>query len=743
MGVEASIGTDQANSGHYKRMPSEGTPSSLGNDAIERPVKGELDSALGAAREQVFGVIWRQLVKNPLKHLSGVFERKNSPTEEQDKREETSIALTETRLEQLVPSLEEGYYTGEELSSGIKALMTILYTKQQTLDESGVFSTNDLFLEKVIEILEKALIKLSHQVGEDDIIRVIPSSIGFIISKVGSNAPEMSHVELFEIEYDEEIGKIRRSYLLQDPIQVMDGFQGRSPLLHKPEMQQRSQRLQEMVTVLVQRLLQMIDRAAYQHQWGRLEDIGVIEKAKKTPLHPDIAAMFAEKVEDLDGALPFIEGMGNHIGRLRKELREKVSGKRGPSQLNPLLGCLPNPKDEWQQLLNIAYRINTYGSSMLNGLRGESLLLGVIEEHIDEALRRDQAPQLSQVTLRSLLVQKGLAKMREKGWNRYVGITGDKRPEFDEVAYLKSGEQSLLEEYAIGMRLPRSGQAFGLGELFLWKSMSFSIVPEEELEQAFESFPMRQHVGLEPCQEDYLNLLMLKLTEILSRTSGAVVSSWDQLFGVLLEDPALGALMSVRKQKANLWAKNRMVLINILNRSYRDTTSPRNQNRVELIKAALRAAADQDLSEEEGRKLLEACQDVATALQEGRNKQQRADEMAFLSAWEKRFAPINRLSVKEYIEGERAVVGHLQAANILKHYLNQLANSSLTTLRMLLLWDERFSGKLAQTFSFSSAEAGIVRQVKMIEQHNGLVIPVQDQGRWTFIYPYQVTPWQG
>lgn len=695
-------------------------------------------------RSRVFDLIWDRVVTRPLGRLGVIKKAKRSEQKEvHPELMETRDEETSDPLEQVLPDLEKGLYTSEELHTGLEALIRVLEAKEDRMSQVNVVTTKPEHFERCVRILEAAKEKLAkYKLDDQQIIRMMPSVAGVLIGCWGEEGRDTRHLPLFDLQYDEELAGLRRGYLLADPVRLIDCFdeKDRPAVRENPLLKERERRLQEVIALLVQRLGQVIDRVVYDHQWGILAEKGVIQEEERVPIHPDIAAILADQVTDPEAVIPYVDGISEHVTDQKKRIRRWLTEDRPKHpRKNPLLEKLKKAQTPWQELLDGAYKMHTFGPSMLNVFNPESMILGVIEEFCIENkhLNAEQMRQaLSKNTLRSLLVKKGMARMKSSGWTSKSGLLSQNTSSHAEAANLESSEKTLLDEYMTSLRLPRSGSAFGIAEMFMWKEMDFEDMTAQELESSMTTLPMRSQAGiLEFGSADYLNLLRIRTIHALSREDGPLVTTWDQYIGLLMEDPAIAKLFFSPDGNTDLWEKNRDVIRQAFRRAYGGSKNKKEQAMGALMETALAAPADENLSDNNKKELLMGAQSIAKEFMRLRSRQQIADEQMIFSAWGKRFNIVNEESLLSYIEGPGSVTKLKASVQVLDAYLQQLMNTSTSMLRILLLWDERFYGGLGSAFSFTQDDPQIIRQLQMIEQKNGLIIPVQRNGAWVFVYP--------
>lgn len=665
---------------------------------------------------------------------------------EEDDDEEDRLA----RLEQLVPNLPEGLFTVEEVQSALGALASVLTINEQELSAHNVISPNPAAFNRCIQLIQDAETRLKNMNFEETtVLQVSPSVFGVIIGRPGnSNDRKSEYLELFQPVYDETLAKLRRGYLLSSTIELSRAFIGATANEAHPLWEKRMTRLNTVLQLLSERLKQTIDRTIERALNGQDAAQKAMEEEQSGPIHPEILAMFAGTVP-IEAEMPFKEGLEAR----RKIIQERIQKWYGNAQLpdhppkNPLLVRLSKARSVWEQLIDAGYQVTTFGSSMLNPIDPHSMILGLAEEVMEDAAEQGQDPveALENTTLRDVLGKKGITSMGKNGW--FSTVTDEQRRNHETLPQMEAKDRDVLDEYQLSLRLPRTATAYGISEALLWRSLDFSKVTAESLQEAKSSFPFRIQKGLDPLPEDYLNLILIRTIKVLAQKSGSVVSNWDQYFGALLESPALAKLFTDVNTQSDLWRSNLKAVAKAFSLAFAGKAQdPQKKEKLEtLMLTCLMVPGHPEYTQERKQHVLGAIQSLAQELDSERSSQEKADDQAVISAWRNRFKGMNEnLSVLvNSIPGEGKEHFDLsRAAEMYGHYLNQLGNTSLNMIRVLLLWDPRFAGKLANTVSFSSEEPNVLQMLSSIESHGGLVIPVQDDGQWTFIYVMGIKPWQ-
>jgi hypothetical protein len=792
MGVETGIKDDVGSGPHRRRIEGRkgnGTsPDGTGAQAeavngaaykISHPHEGADNEGFSPDQviQEIAGVasgqrkhVFRAILGRVLGGFSSLgFKKKKLPPEqirlpelsETREEEEEKAPFVEDPLESLLPHPKTGFYTAEEIHSGLRALIRIMETKEENMSEVNVVTTNPRIFQKCIGILESALEKFeSYGYDEAQEIPMMEIAVGVSIGEI-IDEEEGESFRLFEITYDEDIAALRRSHLLSEPIQLRDCFDSsaRENIDKNQTYLAREKRLQEVVILLFHRYEQMLDYASYKEQWRNLEETGVIEKEGRVAIHPNIADIFSERVENPGEAIPYKEGVGQHAVSQRERIRKYLQEEERPQipQANPLLEKLSQPKTNWQRLLDKAYKMHTFGPSALN-ITPESVVLGVIEEYcLDNwGLTVDELREhMGHLSIRDLLVQKGMARMISSGWAAKTGLNSPAGSDYKEVPNLEARECDIIDEYMISSRLPLSGVAYGISTMLMWEERDFSEVGLRELQTKLGTFPKRSRLGLEPGAADYMNLLRVKTLHALSRESGTIVTNWDQYFGALMEDPSVARLFTKPDANTDLWQRNIDALSNAFEESYRLSKNPRDIAISSLMRMVLRVSTGHDIPEEVKKDMLGAAQIQSRELMNTRSRDEKADEEEFLRTWERRFEGVNAASILEFIEkiqlsGDAKKTRELlntpttkmnRVLKVIRPYLDMMVNTSNSMRRILHLWDERFIGSLGSTFSFTKKDQDVMKHLEMIESKGGVILPVQSNGEWVFIYLYKMAPW--
>jgi hypothetical protein len=751
MGVEAGIQGD-VGSGHHTR-----SAETTSNDADKRAL--ELAERAGEERGPTMVQVeersgwktrlvewasgpWNRLLKlrNGNGHLEPAPELMETRDEEADS------------LEDLVPNLPEGHITFEELQAGLGALSSIIIKKEQDMSALNVISPHPGACEKALELFESALGRLKESgLSDNDTIQVMSSPFGIIIAAVPTEERKSSHLSLFgEIEFDERIAQIRRGYLLSDPLLLINCFEGeqQESVRRNPLMAERRKRLQWVINVVAQRFRHDVGRSVSTH-YNRTapERLAAIkeQQEKAPPIHPDILAMFADQVTHPEESVPYADGVSMHVAEQRLRLdawldgREELKAKRAP-----ILGKLPPAKTEWQQMLDGAYQINTFGPSMLNAVHPKAMLYGLIQEYVAEHV--GESPEailhdLSQLGLRDLLMRKGFAGMRSSGWMSRSGLMQEEG-KYKEAPQLKPEERDIFDEYMIGMRIPRDEMAYGMAEFLMWKDLDLSQVTAESLKKERETLAGRCKFGLKLRPEDYLNFLSQRAVESLSRDTGQIVSDWDQFFGALLEDPSTSRLFTDLDTKTSLWRDNLKSIAKVYHRAYVCSEDPEEKKLGKLMVTALMLPSDKTIDPQKKARILDQVRRMAQEIQAQKSDDERMDEAAISAAGKKRFSRVTH-PLTNILQGGNRVTEFSKTAKVADAYATQLINTAMAMLRGGLLWDERFFGKLDHSVTFYPDEPNLFRQLRMVEKRNGLIIPVQQDGKWVFVYPYKMAPWTG
>ncbi len=751
MGLEAV--THETGSGHYERprgeevthqgkeksIPETGTPEALIHE--ERKSWPSLITSFANMGSNA----WQRLTTG-LRPKKNEQNGKRKHPEVHPKFLETADGEELERLEELVPSnLPEGFYTPEELSSALGALQRIIDQKDEDISELNVVTARPAVKKRLDEIFVEASGKLANYPFLDgESIQIGECPYGLLISVYSPSTGENSYLQVFNVgEYDEALVQMRNGYLLNDPLNLINCFGGDAKEWVKSGslQQKRFKRVEEMVATLAQRLRQDLDRASYEAIHGPIiSDQSHLEKefhenintSEAVNRDPNIRAIFAEQISFSEQNESLSDAMEKHATRQKERIQDYLASgneKLKQASKNPLLEKLAKAKTPWEVFLDKGYKALTFGPSMLDVLSPKTMIRGMIEEYCIEHATltpEELRKKLEQLSLRDLLEKKGL-----------FGLLSEEKL----TNPMKQEEKSLLDEYNKMLRLPKDGVGYALSEALLWKKMDISGLTAEGLSSARQSFADRSSKNEKPKVEDYLNLLQDQVIKGLAKTSGTLITDWSQFVGALLEDPALSELFTSPGAQADLPRKNIETLCKAYLQVYENSSNPRELALQAFMVSTLQTLVDDKIPEEEKKMRISLAQGFAKRLLEKEDAHEASLNTANLRAWRARTKVLDQ-SVMQYLNREDEKKEEAKE-ELLEVYLDQTRNISTSMSRVLLLGDDRFNGKLANTVTFDDDQPGVMEQLRMIEKRHGLILPVQNNGAWTFIYPYKMASWAG